>query len=285
MHEAPETTHGFGRALPRSLWSNSAALTAVALLATQFVHEFAHAITGIVVGAESVLLTLFAAFIGPDGLTEGALVAVAVSAPIVNILVGIAALAASRAVAGRAPWWSAALLVAAAFSLLTGFGYAMVDPVTYRPGAPGDLAVLLDAVDGSVAWRVGLFAVGSAGWVATMFVVAIETWRFDHPTVGRTGLATAMLLLSYVLSVALLVPAAVRFHPLGGEGAAILAVQYVLGLSALVWSFLLSTRWLTHRTPAQRVVLPERRDVGLHVAALVSVSVMVLVLTPLTLRG
>lgn len=285
MHEVSESLHGSGRVVVWPMWSNAAAVTAVALLATQFVHEFAHAITGIVVGAEPVLLTLFAAFIEPDGLTEGALVAVAVSAPIVNILVGIAALAASRAVAGRAPWWSAALLVAGALSLLTGFGYAMVDPATYRPGARGDLAVLLDALDGSVAWRVGLFAVGSAGWVATMFLVAIETWRFHHPTVGRTRLAMAMLLLPYVLSVALMVPAAVGFHPLGGEGAAILAAQYVLGLSALLWSFLLATRWLTHRTPAQHVVLPERRDVGLHVAALASVSVMALVLTPLTLRG
>lgn len=267
------------------MWSNASAVTAVALLATQFVHELAHAVTGLIVGAESVLLTLFAAFIGPDGLTEGALVAVAVSAPIVNILVGVVAWESSRAVAGRAPWWSAALLVTAALSLLKGFGYAMVDPVTYRPGAPGDLAALLDAVDGSVAWRIGLFAVGAAGWIATMFLVATETWRFHHPTVGRTRLAAALLLLPYVLAVALMVPAAVGFHPLGGEGAAILAVQYVLGLSALLWSYFLTTRWLMHRAPEQPVVLSKRRDDSLHVAALASVTVMTLVLTPLTLRG
>lgn len=272
------------RGARRSIWVNAALLTIVALAASQLVHELAHAGAGLVVGAETVLVSLFAAYIEPAGLSEGALVAVAVAAPAVNVLVGVAAWGASRAVAGRAPWWSVTLLLIAAFSLLMGFGYAMVDPVFYQPGAPGDFAVLLDAVNGSVAWRIGLFAVGSAGWVATMFALATELWRFQHPAVRRTGLGMALLLLPYLLAVALMVPAAGWLHPLGSDGAIIIALQYVFGMSALVWSFFLSTRWLSYRSAPQPIVLPAGLDLGVGVAAILGLGMMAITRTPIALR-
>lgn len=224
----------------------------IALVLSQFLHELAHAVAGVLVGASDVQVTFFAssALTGIDPDDVARVTAVEGSAVAANLVVGTIAALVFRALWSRARWVAYTALLTAAFSFALGFGYLMFDGIFYEPGASGDFKAILDLFDGNLALRIVLIVVGAAGWLVTLFWVAQSAWKFTNDESERVPVAMRLLLLPYVVSVALVVPLAFMIHPLGVEGGFVVLFQYVFGNSLLMTGAFMSAYWLTYRAPS-----------------------------------
>src|SRR5262245_43252859 len=181
---------------------------AIALFAAtleQLVHEVCHGVTSLLVGQRWEALHFFASLstwpgqgsaLG-DGLVAG-------SAAVLNILCAIAAmlLLPRRLFAGR-PLLRLLVFYFAAFSLLSGFGYLMFDPLFYNPRGPnlGDWKEIVGLLGGTWAVRAPIAAIGGAGVLFGFFWLprAALGFRIDGLTpADKRPFLVRMLLLPYL---------------------------------------------------------------------------------------
>ena len=234
-----------------SRWWITVPIGLAAAVANQLLHEATHVATAAVVGSVSGF-QLFAV----DTLARGRAdtILVAGGAAVVNILAAAVALLAVRRM--RRPLPRLGLLLFGGFSAATGFGSLMFDPL-FASAADnvGDYKVVVEELGGGVVIRIVLVAVGGAGWVATMFALAMLTWGFvgtpagpdgevrpDRPERQRT--AVAVLLAPYLAACVFFSILVVPSHPLGASGVVATLLQYWLGYSLFIWATGLSGTWL-----------------------------------------
>jgi hypothetical protein len=269
----------------RRLWV-TVPIGLAAAVANQLLHEATHVVAALAVGSVSGF-QLFAV----DTLARGRadILLVAGSAAIVNILAAAVALLLARG--PRRPLLRLGLLLFGGFSAATGFGYLMFDPLfASDAGAVGDYQVVVQELGGGAVLRVVLIAVGGAGWVATMFALAMLSWGFVATTPGPDGTvrpdrrerrrtAVAVLLAPYLAACVFFSVLVVPSHPLGAAGVVATLLQYWLGYSLFIWATGLSGTWLKLGAVALPVTpLPAGR--GAAVTAGVVAVVVALAATP-----
>jgi hypothetical protein len=258
-----------------------------AALANQLLHEGTHVLTAAVVG-EVGGIQLFAVETFARG--RGDRILVAGSAAIVNILAAVAAFAIVRGL--TRPLLRLGLLLFGGFSAATGFGYLMFDPVFASPANDvGDYKVVVELLGGGAAIRLPLIVIGTAGWVGTMFLLAVLSWRFVSAAPDADGAvrpdraerrrtANCVLLAPYVTACIFFTALVVPSHPLGAAGVIATLSQYWLGYSLFIWATGLAGTWLRLDT-APPPVTPLPRAHGPAMVALGALTVAVAVaLTP-----
>jgi hypothetical protein len=107
--------------------------------------------------------------------TQGTSRAVAAAGPLLNLILGIACLWAFRRGKGFGPA-TCFLWLFATLNLFNGLGYAIYSGVLDF----GDLAVVIHGWDHHIAWRVGMVAIGGAGYYLAALTSASSLWRRLH---------------------------------------------------------------------------------------------------------
>lgn len=264
----------------------------VAVLATQVLHEVCHGLAALLVGERWRVWNLFAVDIvraAPAILWKDLIVEA--NPAIVNILCGLVSAALFRpSWVLRRPTLRLLLMFFGAYSLFTGFGYLMTDPLFYRPGADryGDWKQVIAMLGGGWEVRLPMFAIGIAGWVWGLVWLGRATLRFGEALSSRSQrlrLAQALLLTPYIV-INLLFTLLSLWHPLGAEGVLITVSQYWGGYAGFLWAFFLAANWLKITAPfSDASPLPNRVRPGWVILAVVAFGVAVGVLLPSVYLG
>ena len=266
---------------------NAIAIAVLAVLAEQVGHELTHGIAALIVGKDWELLNLFAVYTvwpgAADTFGDGV---VAASAALLNIFTGfIAVLLFATATFASRPIWRLFWIYFAAFSLLAGFGYLMVDPLFYRAGESnlGDWQKIVDLWGGTWAVRAPISAVGAAGVLFVFFWLPRAIMKLGDGSTdraSRVGLARTLLLIPY-LAVCAIFTAMALWHPLGVNGLVLMAMKYWMGFSAFFWGFFIAGYWANFKEPISGPTpLPGGLATGWIAAAAIGLAVAAAVLLP-----
>ena len=239
---------------------NHLSLALLAVLVNHLLHESSHALAAGLVGARVTLFNFFAV----DHAWPGAASAVgdlliASNAALVNIAVMFWCVALfATAWAKQRPAVRLFIMYLGAYSLLTGFGYLMIDPLFYQPGDMlGDWKQVVGYFGGGWGVRLPIALIGAAGVLACFFWLPSAALTFCPDTrnrAERTRLMLTLLLLPYfVISTLYLILS--FWHPVGPQGVFIIISQYWIGHSPFVWSFFIAAYWKKVREP-RRDVMP-----------------------------
>ena len=264
---------------------NAAVLALLAALVNQVLHEVTHGVAAVLVGARWRALNLFASdHSWPGAASESGEYVIAGAAASVNIVVGFVcvALFARPALVTR-PLARLFVLYLGAFSLFTGFGYLLFDPLFYAPGADlGDWRRIVSMLGGGWEVRIPLIALGAAGVLFGFFWLAYSALKFDprsNEPSHRSALALAVLMVPYLIVNTVFTVLSFG-HPLGADGTVLTVLQYWLGNIGLFWGFFLAGYWLSVKAPpADPSPLPneiDRRLVGLAALAFVATVAVLL---------
>ncbi len=265
---------------------NALSTAMVALLFSHVLHETVHLVMALLVGARVNRFNLFAVSIELYGDRAHLWhdIAIEAGSSIVNVLVGFAALAVFTLLRSGRPLLKQFFLQLTGYNLLMGFGYFLFDSLFYSPDVPGDWRSVITMLDGSIALRVALIVVGTAGLLFTFFHLAAMVAVFvrDRQDPGsRYEAAFPVLLIPYIFF-GLLYLVFSFWHPLGfPEGLIITFLQFFFGFSGFLWAFFLFVHWLgpNHKTPFYGV-LPAEVNRPWLAAAIVIYLVKVLVFLP-----
>lgn len=255
-------------------WRTAVCLSLSAAVAEQVLHESVHGVVALLVGKQWQALHLFA-FASKWPATPSIVgdAWVAASAAVFNIVTGLGAafvLARKMLLASR-PFARLWLLYFAAFSILAGFGYLMIDAAFYRPGAVGDWKRVIGVLGGGWAVRGPVLAVGVSGVFAAFFWIPRAALEFIGTGEGRLRSALALLLAPFVAVCGSMTLLAIG-HPLGASGVALTAIKHWMGYSALAWAPFIAAG-MAKKQPDQRprtriLAAPPRAWVSMLVALL-----------------
>ncbi len=257
---------------PVTDWPTAISIAAVAISLTVALHEGVHALTCLGVGSD--LLEYSALYTSCDSSTTLQAKLVAGSAPAYNLLAGVLLWLALRTVRRAASETRFFLWLFMLMNLCYGTGYLMFSGVANV----GDLAVVIDGWQPGWLWRVLMTAVGTASFIAFVWVALRELGRM----IGGEGdeqirRANRLCLVSYVTSFVVVLLAGL-FCPYGLLSLPVTAgISAVLGaLSPLLWM----VRWFRAASfpKAARPPLEIRRRWGWMAGAAVVVSSYVLIL-------
>jgi hypothetical protein len=242
-------------------WLTAACLALLAAIVEQILHEAVHGVVAVAVGKQWDALHLFAMATRWQGAGNDVADAwVAGSAAVFNIVTGVGAALALRSprVFATRPLARLWLLYFAAFSILAGFGYLMMDALFYRPGAVGDWKKVIGLLGGGWQVRGPVLAVGAGGVLATFFWIPSASLEFVGTGSGVLRRALALLLGPFILVCATLTLLGAG-HPLGLSGFIINAIKYWMGYSAMAWAAFIAAGMAKKHPPAPpRSVLPRR---------------------------
>jgi hypothetical protein len=229
-------------------------LTALtAALITQIGHEATHALAMLTVGSGVEVLQLFAVKGAPVADTT-AQALISGSAAIINILVGLVAVALFHQPATqRHPLARLFTLYLAAYMLMTGFGYFLIDALFYAPDAPffPDWQYVIHLAGGSWAVRLPLLIIGVVGLLGVFFWLPNAALRFVTTPTDKATRTREMLRLTLIPYVAVNIAFTLLSfsHPLGLEGVVLSVFQYWFGYIALFWAFFIGGLWTEVKTP------------------------------------
>ncbi|MBQ7505029.1 MAG: hypothetical protein IJT79_06920 [Ruminococcus sp.] len=124
------------------------------------------------------------------------------SAALMNVAVGfILLLILSKIRFG--PLSRAFMLMLTIMHLSMGFGYFLRDGIAYSPNnGMGDWCKVLDRFDGSIALRIGMLVVGSAGILLTFYIAYRQAYHFiknNNDKKERNTVASALYLFPFIL--------------------------------------------------------------------------------------
>jgi hypothetical protein len=222
-----------------SLSVNAAAIALLAALSEQLLHEVCHGLAGLLVGARWEMLHLFASGESwPDG--EGSVfgdIVISGGAAVVNIATGLLAVALfASGVTRSRPRLRLFTMYFAAYSLLAGFGYLMIDPLLYQPGAAGDWKKIVGLLGGGWGVRAPIALLGLAGLIFAFVWISRAVLRFGAPgddPRSRSRLTAPLLLVPYFAVNAIFTGLAF-WHPLGAEGVFLEAFKYWSGFGSFI---------------------------------------------------
>jgi hypothetical protein len=266
---------------------NALSAAFLAALAAQVLHEVAHGIAAVLVGAEWQAFHLFAVLWAWPGTPNetGTLIVEGIPA-LLNILSGfLAVFLFERAIKQKSAMPALFWMYFAGYSLFMGFGYLFVDPLFYQPGGEqvADWRKVIDMLGGSWGVRILILLVGVGGILWGFFWLAHAALRFAADATdkaGRVRVSLPLLLVPY-LAINLLFTILSFWHPLGGDGVFIVAFQYWFGYIGFFWGFFLAAYWLDVPQPLPNpMALPDRPQPVWWIAAGVGFLLATAVLLP-----
>jgi hypothetical protein len=270
-----------------SLAAQASAIALFAATLEQIVHEVTHGVAGVIVGKRWEALHFFACLTTwPGEASPAGDGVVAGSAAIVNLLCAAASIALlARGALPRRPLARLLLFYFAAFSLLSGFGYLMVDPLFYNPEGDnlGDWKKIVALLGGGWAVRAPIAAIGAAGslWGFFWLPRAALGFRREGLLPSDRGRFLASLVVAPYVMVNIVFGVFSLWHPLGASGVVVVLMKGVMGYSAFVWAPLIARSGWMPRFPAPgATVLPPRIHGPWLVAALVAVGLAASALLP-----
>ncbi|HZH13069.1 MAG TPA: hypothetical protein VE057_01770 [Archangium sp.] len=265
--------------------------TTIAFLASsaqQFLHEALHGLVALLVGARWEKWWFQATQWSPPGAEELSPLRVGLikgTPALVNILCAFAcmALLARR----RSPWPPNLRLLVfyfGAYSLFSGFGYLMVDPLFAGPKSVGDWARVVMLLGGSWAVRLPIILVGAAGVTYGFFWMGNQALRFSvGDAAGRTQhlrLGLALCIIPY-LAVNALSTLIFLTSPLSPGVFWASVLKYWFGYIGFFWAYMIKFVWKKFEGPAPGAVqLSARLDTAWLVAALAVLLVDLFLLAP-----
>ncbi|MGC5629147.1 hypothetical protein ACPYO6_13015 [Georgenia sp. Z1344] len=180
---------------PRRITLLTAAVAVTAVILHIQLHEYAHAVTAVLLVGSS---TVHGAMADHPPASDADLALIAMAGPVFSVVLGLLAWAASRPMPSG---YARALLTWIGLSSIQGaFGYLMIALV-----APvGDTAVAFEAWGLGIVWSIASFVVGVAGMFLCAYLLAREIGRtFETPAPFRSAsvwtwlVATAAILAIY----------------------------------------------------------------------------------------
>jgi hypothetical protein len=228
-------------------------LALVAALITQIAHEATHAIAMLVVGNGVQVMQLFAVA-GVPVVDETAQMVISGSAAVLNIIVGmLAGLAFYLPAARAAARVRLLLLYLAAYMLMTGFGYFMIDALFYAPDAPffPDWQQVIHILGGGWEVRAPLLIIGVVGLLGLFFWLPNAALRFVSDPTDKAARGREMLALTLVpyIAVNVIFTLLSLLHPLGVQGVVLAVFQYWFGYIALFWAYFIGGMWTEVKQP------------------------------------
>ena len=268
---------------------NTVSIAILAALAEQVIHEVSHGLATLLVGANWDALNLFASYSSWNGAVSppGQLV-IASNAAIVNILCGILCVFVfTRSWIINKPFFRLFVLYFGAFSLLAGFGYLLVDPIFYKPGANlGDWKQVVAYFGGGWGVRAFIISIGAIGTFTVFIWIARSALCFcAHALENRNRVQTAfrILLIPYIV-VNIVFTVLAFWHPLGSAGTILTIFKYWFGYIGLFWGFFIAGYWIkTDKDSCIRSELPSCPALTWNITALISLFLAIIILLP-TLR-
>lgn len=266
--------------------TNTVSIALLAALAEQVIHEVSHGVAALIVGANWDALNLFASYSSWEAVADpiGNLI-ISGSAAIVNIIFGIICIFIfSRSWLIARPFLRLFILYLGAFSLLAGFGYLLVDPLFYKPGANmGDWKQVVAYFNGGWGVRVFIISIGAIGTFATFMWISQSALCFyaqNSQKKERIQTAFRILLVPYIM-VNLTFTILAFWHPLGLNGLILMIFKYWFGYIGLFWAFFISGYWMKRETHASIISkLPSDHAVGWYLTAGIFLFFAIIVLLP-----
>ncbi len=266
---------------------NSLSTGLIAIFFSHVLHELTHLITALAVGAEARRFNLFAVDIElyNDSFFLWHDIAIEAGASIMNLLAGFIALLLFYSVKEKpGVLWRQFFLQAAGYNFLMGFGYFLFDSLFYSPDIPGDWRSVITMLDGSVALRVVLMIIGTAGMLFAFFWLARSVLVFvtdKNSTESRFAAAFPVLMVPYI-AFGIIYSILSIWHPVGfPDGLIITVLQFGFGFSGLLWAFFLAVYWLK---PKEDInfggELPRKISKGWLISALVIFLIEVFIMLP-----
>lgn len=267
---------------------NAVSIAIIAALTAQVLHEACHAIAVVLVGARlkaySPLFAVDHDWVGEVN-TLGNLI-IASNAALFNILTAIIAIMLfSRPLIMRRPMLRLFLLFFGAYSLFSGFGYLMVDPLFYQPGGEnlGDWKQVVEFFGGGWAIRILISVVGAAGVLWGFFWLARSTLQFGEGMTEQTRrirLVLPLLIVPYVV-VNVIFTILSFWHPLGPDGVFITVLQFWFGYIGFFWAFFIASYWTEVNTaPPNITTLPAQIKWPWVISTVAILAVAIIVLLP-----
>ena len=210
-----------------------------------------------------------------EGITQG-------SAAVFNIVCALGCVATFRRLQSR-PNLRLFVFFFGAYSLFSGFGYLMVDPLLASPDSPGDWAKIVMLLGGGWGVRVPIIIVGAVGTIWGFFWMGRAAQHFvwgdplDRKQRNRMGLT--LCILPYVAVSSVLSPLVI-WHPMGSLGAIPTLLKLWPGFIGFFWAFMIVFVFVEYRgKPDLQSPLPHRVS-RQAIAALMGMTIV----TPLLLR-
>lgn len=191
----------------RNMVANGLAIFVLAVTLTAPVHECVHLLTKMAAGAEPIYLAY--------GVTESTntivvdtesffwKVMLEGSAALFNVALGLVLVVVLQRCRLK-PLSRQFVLILTILHLCMGFGYFLRDGVVYSPNnGMGDWSKVLDRFDGSLALRLGMLVVGSAGYLLALYLAYREVYHFiehNEDKAERGRVTSALYLWPYLFN-------------------------------------------------------------------------------------
>jgi hypothetical protein len=202
----------------------------------------------------------------------------------VNIATGLLAVALFAAGGLRArPRLRLFTMYFAAYSLLAGFGYLMIDPLLYQPGAAGDWKKIIGLMGGGWGVRAPIALFGLAGLIFAFIWMSRAVLRFGAPgddPRSRSRLTAPLLLVPYFVVNAIFTGLAF-WHPLGAEGIFLEGFKYWGGFASFFGAHFVAM----HRSKAPPAGEISPLPAGLAVSAVAGAALAISLSAAILLPG
>lgn len=228
---------------------NCLALMVIVANLTSPVHEAAHMLTQIAAGMKPECLAFgINSTVGTPSVDMNSFfwkLMFEGSAALVNIVIGLILLFVLKRFR-LSPLSRAFTLMLTMSQLSMGFGYFLRDGISYSPNnGMGDWSKVLDRFDGSIALRVGMLVVGSAGILFVFYLAYREAFHFIRDNNGKAErrlTASALYLYPFILSAVVLTLLGL-LSPLTGEIGTVNALIFgaitnIFGMITFFWGYM-----------------------------------------------
>lgn len=265
---------------------NALSTAVVALFFSHVLHEAVHLISALITGAQVRRFNLFAVDIVLFNEVEYMWhdIVIEAGASVVNVLAGFLALFIFYRLKPGYPLLKQFFLQVSGYNLLMGFGYFLFDGLFYSPDLAGDWRSVISMLDGSIALRVTLVVLGTAGMLFTMFWLARAVLVFvsEKEVVAERHKAVFPALLAPYLVIGAVYSVLSIWHPLEfPTGLIITILQFYFGFSGLLWAYFLAVHWLSPKKDILFYgVLPDKPSWGWLVTAVIIMLFKIVVLLP-----
>lgn len=225
---------------------NCLALIVIAANLTGPVHEATHLFTQMAAGAKGEFLAF-----GVCGTTGTLIVDLNSffwkvmyegSAVLVNILIGFICLAILKLFKLK-PLSRLLTLMLTIMHLSMGFGYFLRDGILYfEGGGMGDWSKVLERFNGSIALRIGMLTVGSAGILLTFYIAYRQAYHFisdNNDKLERRRVASAIYLYPFILNAVAFTLLSLN-SPLGFgfDSLIVHSITNTFGMIAFFWGYM-----------------------------------------------
>jgi hypothetical protein len=259
----------------------------VCLCLEQIMHEAAHGLAAVSLGARWEKLYLWAAdWNWPDGGVRGEVWrtgAIEASGAAVNLITAFVCILLFGQIDSELRLFRLFLFFLGAYSLFSAFGYLLFDPIFARPESAGDVAKIVMLLGGGWIARLPLILIGAAGTIYGYFWMGQAAMRF---TLGATSSPDSKVKVGLILCVLpyltnnLIFSFLAWYHPLGTRGFVAAILKLWFGFLGFVLAFMINFIWQQPKAAyPNETLIPQKLSLTWSVAALVFL-VLILVLLP-----